>query len=215
MSRRTVDLPAPECPVRKANSPLAMWKETSFSARPPLGKALKTLVNWITYACASARAKSAMRSSASSNPRENLKNPSGMPASARCAGVSDAWEVRRGSDTSVSTPPRLGAWAAIVGARRERCGAAARQGLHAAIDQPRGHGVQRLAPHLHQPAHLLDHRFGSGDGARDHVRMAVEIFGRAVDHQIRAVLERAEVHGRGEGRVDDERQALRLAERRE
>src|SRR5881628_3318249 len=32
----TVDLPAPEWPVRNANSPLATWKETSLSARPPL-----------------------------------------------------------------------------------------------------------------------------------------------------------------------------------
>jgi len=47
MSFMTVDFPAPEWPVRKANSPLATWKETSLSARPPLGKALKTLVNLI------------------------------------------------------------------------------------------------------------------------------------------------------------------------
>ena len=117
--------PAPEWPVRKANSPLAMWKETSFSARPPLGKALKTLVNLITYSCASACAKSAMRSSASSSPRENLRKPSGNASLRPLApAVSDAWDVSRGSDTSVSTPPRLGAWVAIVSARRNRSAAA-------------------------------------------------------------------------------------------
>ena len=32
-SFRMVDLPAPECPVRKTNSPLPTWKETSFRAK--------------------------------------------------------------------------------------------------------------------------------------------------------------------------------------
>ena len=32
-----VDLPAPECPVRKTNSPLPTRKDTSFRARAPLG----------------------------------------------------------------------------------------------------------------------------------------------------------------------------------
>src|SRR2546427_5376096 len=44
-SLRTVDLPAPEWPVRNTNSPFAMWNDTSFRASPPLGKALKTFVN--------------------------------------------------------------------------------------------------------------------------------------------------------------------------
>src|SRR5207248_3255836 len=124
-SFRTVDLPAPEWPVRNTNSPLAMWKETSFRASPPLGKALKTFVNLITYSCARACAKSAMRSSASSSPMENLRKPSGMPARARASGVSIACDVSRGSDTSVSTPPRLGAWVAMVSARRNRSAARA------------------------------------------------------------------------------------------
>src|SRR2546422_5992521 len=37
-SLRTVDLPAPEWPVRNTNSPFAMWNDTSFRASPPLGK---------------------------------------------------------------------------------------------------------------------------------------------------------------------------------
>jgi hypothetical protein len=32
-----VDFPAPECPVRKTNSPLPTRKDTSLSARAPLG----------------------------------------------------------------------------------------------------------------------------------------------------------------------------------
>src|SRR6184192_513653 len=124
-SFRTVDLPAPEWPVRNTNSPLAMWKETSFRASPPLGKALKTFVNLITYSCARACAKSAMMSSESSSPMENLRKPSGMPARARASGVSIACDVSRGSDTSVSTPPRLGACAAMVSARRNRSAARA------------------------------------------------------------------------------------------
>src|SRR2546430_4808372 len=55
-----------------------MWNETSFRASPPFGKALKTFVNLITYSWARAWAKSAIMSSASSSPMENLRNPSGM-----------------------------------------------------------------------------------------------------------------------------------------
>src|SRR5256886_15753041 len=68
-SLRTVDLPAPEWPVRNTNSPFPVWNVTSFRASPPLGKGLKTFVNLITYCCARACAKSAMMSSASSSPR--------------------------------------------------------------------------------------------------------------------------------------------------
>ena len=39
-SCRMVDLPAPEWPVRKANSPFRMWKETSRSAAPERGYSL-------------------------------------------------------------------------------------------------------------------------------------------------------------------------------
>src|ERR1043165_6927530 len=49
-----------------------------------------------------------MRSSGSSSPRENLKNPSGMPACARWSAVRLACEVRRGSPTRGSAPPRRG-----------------------------------------------------------------------------------------------------------
>ena len=48
-----------------------------------------------------------------------------MPARARASGVSIACDVSRGSDTSVSTPPRLGACVAMVSARRNRSAARA------------------------------------------------------------------------------------------
>jgi hypothetical protein len=48
INRSTVDFPAPEWPVKNTNSPLVTWNDTSFSAREPLGYALKTLENRIT-----------------------------------------------------------------------------------------------------------------------------------------------------------------------
>ena len=55
--------------------------------------------------------KSAMMSSASSIPQLSRRNPSGMPIAARPSGASSLCEVSRGSETRLSTPARLGAWA--------------------------------------------------------------------------------------------------------
>ena len=43
-----VDLPEPEWPVKKANSPFLRWKDTSRSAYPRLGYSLDTFVSLIT-----------------------------------------------------------------------------------------------------------------------------------------------------------------------
>ena len=48
MSLRVVDLPDPECPVRKANSPFLTWKETSWRAYPRFGYSFVTCVSLIT-----------------------------------------------------------------------------------------------------------------------------------------------------------------------
>ena len=90
-----------------------------------------------------------------------------------------------------------------------------RQGLHAPVDEPRRHRIEGLPPHLHQLPHFLDHRLGSRHRARDHVRVPVQILGRAVNHQVRAVLERPVVDGGRERRVHDQRHSLGLAELRD
>ncbi len=46
--RIVVVLPDPEWPVRKANSPLWTWRETSRSAYPRFGYSLETFVSLIT-----------------------------------------------------------------------------------------------------------------------------------------------------------------------
>ncbi len=48
MSRMVVDLPEPEWPVRKANSPFLRWKDTSRSAYPRRGYSFDTWVSLIT-----------------------------------------------------------------------------------------------------------------------------------------------------------------------
>jgi hypothetical protein len=48
-SFRMVDFPAPLGPVRNANSPFAMWNETSFNARPVRGYSLMTWENRIIW----------------------------------------------------------------------------------------------------------------------------------------------------------------------
>jgi hypothetical protein len=46
--RRIVLFPAPDGPVRNANSPFARWNETSFKASPERGYSLYTLMSLIT-----------------------------------------------------------------------------------------------------------------------------------------------------------------------
>ena len=43
-------------------------------------------------------------------PMLSRRNPSGIPAAPAASAVKCACDVNRGSETSESTPPRLGAW---------------------------------------------------------------------------------------------------------
>src|SRR5690606_27244551 len=72
----------------------------------------------------SACSRSAMMSAASSIPQESRMNPSGMPSAARPSGPIALWLVLRGSETRLSTPPRLVPWITSRSRRRNRSAAA-------------------------------------------------------------------------------------------
>ena len=48
-SRRAVDFPDPECPVRNANCPLTKWNDISSRAGPEREYSLVTWMNLITW----------------------------------------------------------------------------------------------------------------------------------------------------------------------
>jgi hypothetical protein len=81
-----------------------------------------------------------------------------------------------------------------------------REGAHAPVDQPGGVRIDRLPPHVKQPAHLLDERCRSRHGPGHHVAVAVEVLGGAGDDHVGPVLQRAEVDRAGEGAVHQERE---------
>ena len=260
-------------PVRKTNSPLATWKVTSFSASPALRVRLEDVRERITYSCAKACSKSAMRSSASSIPRESRKKPSGIPA---CGALLRRQARVRGESRLATraspTPPRLGACVAMrqaragtapppapppfssipsippkpssiaLGRSRGR-GAIGESGVVHARDLPsarrttgrpacpfvvlaahahverleararaatRAMRIERLAPEP-SPSHFLDQASVPTTAPAMHVGMAVQVLRGGVDHDVGAVLERAEVHGRGEGRIHHQREPLGLA----
>ena len=85
----------------------------------------------------------------------------------------------------------------------------------AAQREPRFEWAERCAgPGRASPGHT--HRRGiAGDHPRDEIRMAAEVFRRAVHHQARAQVERATQERRREGVVDQKRNAALSSHRRD
>src|SRR6185369_14477624 len=84
----------------------------------------------------SASSRSASRSIAASMPTLSRKKPSGMPISALWADVMWVCDVNLGSETSESTPPRLGAWRNTLSLRTTRSAAFAPPASSIAIIPP-------------------------------------------------------------------------------
>ena len=89
------------------------------------------------------------------------------------------------------------------------------QGLEAAHGEEgikrAGHGADRVL----QETHLLGQLLAAGHhDAADHVGMAVEVFGGGMQHQVRSEFQGPLQHGRAEGVVDHQDQAVLLGERR-
>src|SRR6185436_12824640 len=74
---------------------------------------------------ASACAKSSMRSFSFAMPTETRISASERPMAARSSALIPTCDIAAGRETSVSTPPRLGAWRATWTRPRNRCAAAA------------------------------------------------------------------------------------------
>ena len=82
------------------------------------------------------------------------------------------------------------------------------QRLEAPLEQPAGEGIGRLSPHHHLLPHLLHVRGSAQHDSTEHVVMPVEVLGGAVDHDVRPVFQRPEIHRAGERRVDHQRDPL-------
>ena len=88
------------------------------------------------------------------------------------------------------------------------------QGLESAqgektVERP-GDGADRVLQECHRFGQI---RCAGHDDAADHVGMAVEVLGGRVQHQVRAVLQRALQHGRAEGVVHHQDQPVLARER--
>src|SRR5439155_9844295 len=83
------------------------------------------LVHDAIIAYASAWPKSAMRSRSFSMPTETRTSASERPMAARSSALMPTCDIAAGRETSVSTPPRLGAWRAMRTRPRNCCAAAA------------------------------------------------------------------------------------------
>ena len=82
--------------------------------------------------------------------------------------------------------------------------------LQPAQEEPRrvGRGDDaRAAPKLAQPGRRL--RIAADDGPEEHVRVTAQVLRRAVQDEVGAVLERAQVNRRRRGRVDEHRRRVR------
>ncbi|MNU92512.1 hypothetical protein D3C71_824310 [compost metagenome] len=102
--------------------------------------------------------------------------------------------------------------------QRHRVGAvrlhAQRQGLQATQRQEAVERALHATHRVLQEGHLLG-QFGvvtDHDHATDHVRVAIEVLGGRVQHQVRAQLQRTLQHRRGEGVVDHHDQAMALGD---
>ena len=82
--------------------------------------------------------------------------------------------------------------------------------LETALQHPAGKRIRSLAPDDHLLPHFLDVWRGTEYGAAQHVVMAIQELCRRMDHDVRAVLERAKVDWAGKRRIDDERETILL-----
>ena len=74
-------------------------------------------------------------------------------------------------------------------------------------------GIERATQMIERPLHFADPRRGSHHRAGDHVAMAIQVLGRAVQDQIEPMSQRPEGERRREGVVDDRDQVALPGER--
>jgi hypothetical protein len=60
------------------------------------------------------------------------------------------------------------------------------EGLHPAVEEPRGFGIERAAEELEPRLHVVDASRAPQDRTRTHVTVAVQVLGRAVEHEVDA-----------------------------
>ena len=87
-----------------------------------------------------------------------------------------------------------------------------RERLDATLEQEAGVGVGAAAQVDELVPDLLHERRAAGHAARDQVRVAVQVLGRAVDHEVEAHLDGPQVDRRREGAVDEGGEAVRARE---
>src|SRR5690606_18349400 len=90
---------------------------------------------------------------------------------------------------------------------------AQRQCLEPAPQQKAGFRVRAASQNVEPLLDCTDALLRADYGPRTHVGVSVQILRRAVHHDVEADLERAKIHGSGEGIVDDRHEPVLLGER--
>jgi hypothetical protein len=90
---------------------------------------------------------------------------------------------------------------------------AERERLEAPLEEETRVGIERAAEVIELVLDLLDELAPADDDARDDVAVAVEVLRGAVEDEVEAALDRADVDGAREGTVDDRDEPMRAAER--